>query len=422
MVSKARGARSQRRDDDGAAGICLPPITAYGLSSEAIEAVERAPPPKPRRQPLHASASEPSLASEWVSDSALAADVGLGLAQMKQQMEREARRQRALERALIERPLAQSLKRSAKSYTRLKSVMSTKLQPLKKEHLQRGERSFLMRSTTQRSRDLANLAAGDAKDKEASALRWRPVNAPVLHQIINPNRIDTSAAELLALSPPDNLRAVRPRDAPKLSMIQIDARRQAQLMMGGRTADSMTEEQAYMILARESLRQQRRRQASAFDMGEEDEGADEDVNEVLDLLGGRGTTGLRKVIDVFRELDSDGDGEVTKADFHNRLLELGIDYYESADVDRIFDEVDQDGDGRLTYDELKTVLRRNKQVRLTRVLRDGAVEFMVEPKNAHALRKDINERRFDEAELREVSLDEMRLALLETVPWSLAPT
>ena len=94
MVAKARGARSQRRDDDGAAGICLPPITAYGLSSEAIEAVERAPPPKPRRQPLHASASEPSLASEWVSDSALAADVGLGLAQMKQQMEREARRQR----------------------------------------------------------------------------------------------------------------------------------------------------------------------------------------------------------------------------------------------------------------------------------------------------------------------------------------
>ena len=152
MVAKARGARSQRRDDDGAAGICLPPITAYGLSSEAIEAVERAPPPKPRRQPLHASASEPSLASEWVSDSALAADVGLGLAQMKQQMEREARRQRALERALIERPLAQSLKRSAKSYKRLKSVMSTKLQPLK-EHLQRGERSFLMRSTTQRSRD-----------------------------------------------------------------------------------------------------------------------------------------------------------------------------------------------------------------------------------------------------------------------------
>lgn len=47
MVAKARGARSQRRDDDGAAGICLPPITAYGLSSEAIEAVERAPPPAP---------------------------------------------------------------------------------------------------------------------------------------------------------------------------------------------------------------------------------------------------------------------------------------------------------------------------------------------------------------------------------------
>ena len=60
-----------------------------------------------------------------------------------------------------------------------------------RDSLQRGERSFLMRSTTQRSRDLANLAAGDTKDKEASALRWRPVNAPVLHQIINPNRIDT---------------------------------------------------------------------------------------------------------------------------------------------------------------------------------------------------------------------------------------
>ena len=120
-------------------------------------------------------------------------------------------------------------------------------------------------------------------------------------------------------------------------------------MMGGRGPESMTEEQAYLILAHQSLREQRRRKASAYDAGEEEgeeEGAFE-LSKVLEALGGVGSTGLRKAIDVFRELDMDGDGEVTKEDFYERLMELGVEDFTTPnysqlreEIDKLFDEID----------------------------------------------------------------------------------
>ena len=141
---------------------------------------------------------------------------------------------------------------------------------------------------------------------------------------------------------------------------------------------------------------------------------------VLEVLGGKGATGLRKVVDVFRELDMDGDGEVTKADFYERLQELGAEDFVTRhhsllkeEIDRIFDEIDHNGNGRIGYDELKAMLRRNKHVKLTRSLRDGSVRFDVEARNRCALRADVSERRIEAADLREATLDEMRLAMME---------
>ena len=219
--------------------------------------------------------------------------------------------------------LMQSMKRSSQSYASLQRTMATKLQPLKKQHLIRGERKFLMRNTTQHSRDLAEAAAlypDDDSDQVEKRIPWRAVNAPVLQQVLpggamafldgrNPR---TSASELLGLSPPDDFSSVRPPGAPKLSSIHIDVRKQAALMRGGRGADSMTEEQAYLLLAKQQLRRQRRLKASSYSAygGGEEPDQDEEVTRVLEVLGGRGTRGLRKMIDVFRELDADGDGKV----------------------------------------------------------------------------------------------------------------
>ena len=145
----------------------LPPITHMGLSAEVIDEIEHAPPPQKHTAKLAPSASAPELMSERE----LAFEVSLGLSQMRKQMEREAKQARAFERALSGRPLQQSLSRSSKSFASLRTTMKTKLEPLKKQHLQRGERAFLMRSTTQKSRELAEMVAGDPKDALVTAAK-----------------------------------------------------------------------------------------------------------------------------------------------------------------------------------------------------------------------------------------------------------
>ena len=51
-----------------------------------------------------------------------------------------------------------------------------------------------------------------------------------------------------------------------------------------------------------------------------------------------------RVIDLFREWDEDGDGEVTKEEFRKALPRLGL-YATQEDMDELFDSFDADGGG-----------------------------------------------------------------------------
>ena len=62
-----------------------------------------------------------------------------------------------------------------------------------------------------------------------------------------------------------------------------------------------------------------------------------------------------RVMDLFRSWDRDGDGEVSKAEFHKAIPALGIDA-PKADVDELFNMWDADGGGSLAYKELKKLL------------------------------------------------------------------
>ena len=62
------------------------------------------------------------------------------------------------------------------------------------------------------------------------------------------------------------------------------------------------------------------------------------------------------MLDLFRSWDTDGDGEVSRAEFHRAMPELGLDV-EKHDIDALFDEWDRDGGGSLDLKELQKVLR-----------------------------------------------------------------
>ena len=66
-----------------------------------------------------------------------------------------------------------------------------------------------------------------------------------------------------------------------------------------------------------------------------------------------------RVIDFFKKVDRNGDGQVTKAEFRAGLPLLGLrgDASSVLAIDALFDSFDVDGNGALTYDELRTVLR-----------------------------------------------------------------
>lgn len=62
-----------------------------------------------------------------------------------------------------------------------------------------------------------------------------------------------------------------------------------------------------------------------------------------------------RVLDLFRSWDADGDGEVSKKEFHKAIPALGFDVPKS-DVEELFNTWDKDGGGSLAYKELKKIL------------------------------------------------------------------
>eukprot|EP00966_Prymnesium_polylepis_P135405 3130038-Prymnesium_polylepis.1 len=63
-----------------------------------------------------------------------------------------------------------------------------------------------------------------------------------------------------------------------------------------------------------------------------------------------------RVIDLFREWDENGDGQVSKAEFRRAMPMLGLDAPKIA-VDGLFDSFDPDGSGTIDMKELQRMLR-----------------------------------------------------------------
>jgi len=63
-----------------------------------------------------------------------------------------------------------------------------------------------------------------------------------------------------------------------------------------------------------------------------------------------------RVMDLMREWDKDGDGEISRKEFHEAMPKLGLDVPKEA-IDRLFNEWDADGGGALEFKELQKILR-----------------------------------------------------------------
>jgi len=78
-----------------------------------------------------------------------------------------------------------------------------------------------------------------------------------------------------------------------------------------------------------------------------------------------------KVMDLFREWDVDGDGQVSKKEFHRAMPALGLEV-PKKEVDSLFDSWDKDGGGTLGYAELRKILAQSPGARGARAKPGGA--------------------------------------------------
>jgi len=62
-----------------------------------------------------------------------------------------------------------------------------------------------------------------------------------------------------------------------------------------------------------------------------------------------------RVLDLFRSWDANGDGEISRKEFHKSIPALGLDVAKS-DIDALFEQWDSDGGGSLAYKELRKIL------------------------------------------------------------------
>jgi len=63
-----------------------------------------------------------------------------------------------------------------------------------------------------------------------------------------------------------------------------------------------------------------------------------------------------RVLDLFRDWDDNGDGEVSRAEFHRAMPLLGLDVPKKA-IDELFSQWDSGGDGTLSFRELQRILK-----------------------------------------------------------------
>ena len=63
-----------------------------------------------------------------------------------------------------------------------------------------------------------------------------------------------------------------------------------------------------------------------------------------------------RVVDLFRSWDSNGDGQVSRAEFHRAMPALGLQVPKQV-IDDLFSEWDKDGGGEIGYQELVKILK-----------------------------------------------------------------
>jgi len=68
------------------------------------------------------------------------------------------------------------------------------------------------------------------------------------------------------------------------------------------------------------------------------------------------TKNAGRVIDLFREWDADGDGVVSRKEFHKAMPALGLEV-PKKEIDALFDTWDPDNSGSIEYSELKKLLQ-----------------------------------------------------------------
>ena len=78
---------------------------------------------------------------------------------------------------------------------------------------------------------------------------------------------------------------------------------------------------------------------------------------ISQLLGLALKKNAARVIDLFRQWDTDGDGSVDRGEFHKAMPKLGLDEISAPEIDALFDEWDADGGGSLDFKELQTILK-----------------------------------------------------------------
>ena len=64
-----------------------------------------------------------------------------------------------------------------------------------------------------------------------------------------------------------------------------------------------------------------------------------------------------RIVDLLREWDTDGDGQVSKKEFRKAVTSLGLEATRE-DMDAVFVAIDTDGSGSIDYTELKKALHR----------------------------------------------------------------
>ena len=103
------------------------------------------------------------------------------------------------------------------------------------------------------------------------------------------------------------------------------------------------------LARKESTKPKAKNMLGNFDIDEDSELT------VAEQLGAALKANAGRVIDLFRGWDTDGDGEVSRKEFHKAMPLLGFDA-SKKDIDDLFSSWDADGGGSLDFGELKKIL------------------------------------------------------------------